>query len=109
MLRIWASLCGDLGQLAGSIPGASRRSDAAGCLGKLCGWLGTSKKNPGLNGTFVTEHKEGEQKALPAAVAVWRRSPHGGMNMATVAVPTGPPEASSSGKKVKVPKDVQYS
>ena len=46
-------LCGDLGQLAGSIPGACRRPDAAGCLGKLCGWLGTFKKNPGLNGTFV--------------------------------------------------------
>ena len=38
------------------------------------------------------EHKEGEQRALPAAVAVWRRSPNGGMNMATVAVWRGLPQ-----------------
>ena len=76
----WAPLNGWLGKLVwGSGPAGGQHSGRRTLLGiwvSLYGWLGTSKKNPGLNGTFVMEHKEGKPKALPAAVAVWRRSPH---------------------------------
>ena len=41
LYSIWSGGCGDLGRV-GSIPGACRRPDAAGDLGKLCGDLGTS-------------------------------------------------------------------
>ena len=65
-LGIWASW-----RAAFRVPKGART--LLGIWVSLYGWLGTFKKDPGLNGSFVMEHKEGEQKGLPAAVAVWRR------------------------------------